>query len=1321
MEEIQSVTTQSSVTNPDGSTMPITHSGFLPIPGASLTARKALVVSTLQHPLLSIGQLCDDGMTATFTKSDVAVTSASGDLVLAGVRNASTNQLFLIDLHNQPIAQNQYKAKHSSVAAALHTQNRYDALASDDEDYDDDADDSLSDDDTVIVSPLVANESLYIKRKVSDQVKHMHAVMFSPTQSTLQGAAKRGYLSTLPGLTNAAVRSNPVNTVATAQGHLNRIRQGIKSTKPKRRRPRAPSPPPAMPGQPDEDLLHSGLRDVPADCSAPKIFVRNYATGTLHADATAAFPVKSISGNEFVNVFYIEGANFIKPVAMASNSAAANIAAFDEVIEYCTSHGITPDFARLDNNTSHALEQHLRAKNIGFQYVPPGNHRANDAEWALKVFKNHFIAGLCSADAEFDIALWDHLLTQATITLNLMRSSAINPRISAWEQLEGPYDFDRHPLHRPGCKVVSFVGPSERGPWSPHGDVGFYLGPALDHYRCFHIWIPKTRAYRIVDSVSFHPKSDNATSTDSPPVFDITNDVAVPSDPATAVHRAINVYLPLLAADRTNSTLLSTLQSAQHLLSSPITPDTSAPSATQRVPDPPASTSQRVPVAGQGDWYPIERIVRHRSLKSAKPYLVKWLDYDHTHNSWEPLSSLQGTVAYLEYVAQHPTVFNVTPFVAAPPQLTPANLSTKTRRKRTTRNSTKTASSVVLNYPVNLIVPPNSSGLSRAAASKIADTMHAAVQSEPPFSMSTRDLLADLFYTSNAATYDPTTGDTLTWSTAMKGPHSEAWTSAMDAELEQLFVTYDNMHLIHFSDIPQDRLISYFNPQLKMKLNAELLHVFRIRGTYGGNRSDYEGDKAAYTADMPTLKILLNLTVSDPDRKFMTADIVSMYLHTRLERKEYMSIDLKFFSPAARLRYGVDKFIQPGSTKVYVEILGGIYGLPQAGLLAQQKLLTHLSTHGFHQVPHTTCLFRHETRPIEFTLVVDDFGISYKSKGDADYLIKTLELIYPLTVDITGSSYLGYTIEDVGTGPDRVMKLSMPRYVQSALNRFGVVTIKNVLSPEHFTPISYATKEAQLTAIDTTPPLSADNKTRLQSIIGVMLYYARAVDGTMLGTCNRLASQQANPTQKTLDAAHHLLDYAATYPDAKLEFRPSDMILRMDSDASYNSETGARSRASYCAWLGKKDDPSFINGFIDVVSAIIPTVVSSASEAEYAALFIAAKNGLCHRYTLHDIDCFQPPTIITTDNSVAKGIATSTCKVRRSKSIDMRYHWLRDRVALKDFDIVWHPGVDSLADFNTKIQPTSQVLKMRHYYVKDTGPKFSTARKRRTETRQATA
>jgi hypothetical protein len=149
--------------------------------------------------------------------------------------------------------------------------------------------------------------------------------------------------------------------------------------------------------------------------------------------------------------------------------------------------------------------------------------------------------------------------------------------------------------------------------------------------------------------------------------------------------------------------------------------------------------------------------------------------------------------------------------------------------------------------------------------------------------------------------------------------------------------------------------------------------------------------------------------------------------------------------------------------------------------------------------------------------------------------------------------------------------------------------------------------------------------------------------------------------------------------------------------------------------LGKSKDPNFefINGPIDCISSIIPTVVSSASEAEYATCFIAGKQGLCYRYTLDDIDCIQPTTQIITDNKTAKGIATKTCKQKRSKAIDMRYHWIRDRVALKDFDIVWRPGKDSIADYLTKPHPVLHSLNMRKYFVKHAMPTFPTTQARR--------
>jgi hypothetical protein len=89
--------------------------------------------------------------------------------------------------------------------------------------------------------------------------------------------------------------------------------------------------------------------------------------------------------------------------------------------------------------------------NVDFQLVPPGIHGRNAAERAIRTFKNYFIAGLCSVNKNFPIHLWDWLLLQAKITLNLLCGSRINPKLLAWAQVHGAFDFNRTPLGPPGC------------------------------------------------------------------------------------------------------------------------------------------------------------------------------------------------------------------------------------------------------------------------------------------------------------------------------------------------------------------------------------------------------------------------------------------------------------------------------------------------------------------------------------------------------------------------------------------------------------------------------------------------------------------------------------------------------------------------------------------------------------------------------------------------------------------------------------------------------------------------------------------------------
>jgi hypothetical protein len=147
------------------------------------------------------------------------------------------------------------------------------------------------------------------------------------------------------------------------------------------------------------------------------------------------------------------------------------------------------------------------------------------------------------------------------------------------------------------------------------------------------------------------------------------------------------------------------------------------------------------------------------------------------------------------------------------------------------------------------------------------------------------------------------------------------------------------------------------------------------------------------------------------------------------------------------------------------------------------------------------------------------------------------------------------------------------------------------------------------------------------------------------------------------------------------------MILYIQSDASYLSRPQSRSVAGGIFYLGNSSTPTAVNGAIHAISSIIPAVVASAGEAEYAALFINGQEGEWLRQILHDIGHPQPTTLIMCDNQCAVGIASDTVKPKRTKSIDMKFHWIRDRVRQKHFSVIWRKGEHNLADFFTKSLP----------------------------------
>ena len=217
--------------------------------------------------------------------------------------------------------------------------------------------------------------------------------------------------------------------------------------------------------------------------------------------------------------------------------------------------------------------------------------------------------------------------------------------------------------------------------------------------------------------------------------------------------------------------------------------------------------------------------------------------------------------------------------------------------------------------------------------------------------------------------------------------------------------------------------------------------------------------------------------------------------------------------------------------------------------------------------------------------------------------------------------------------------------------------------------------------------------------MGTLLYYSRAVDSTLATALSTIASQQANGTEETMKACHQLLDYVASHPNAVLRYLASDMILAVHSDASYLSEPKARSRAGGHFYLTNANDEDFNNGAVLTLSTIIKHVMASASEAELAAMFYNSREAIPLRITVEEMGHRQPPTPVTIDNSTAHGLTEGSMIPKRSKAMDMRFHWLRCREGRNHFTFLWRRGTNNRADYHTKHHPPSHHRLKRAEYL----------------------
>ena len=218
---------------------------------------------------------------------------------------------------------------------------------------------------------------------------------------------------------------------------------------------------------------------------------------------------------------------------------------------------------------------------------------------------------------------------------------------------------------------------------------------------------------------------------------------------------------------------------------------------------------------------------------------------------------------------------------------------------------------------------------------------------------------------------------------------------------------------------------------------------------------------------------------------------------------------------------------------MYLEIRRAIYGLPQAGRLANIQLKEFLGPEGYYEVNHTPGLWRHKWQPISFTLVVDDFGVKYVGKEHALHLLSILESKYPaVATDWKGKIYCGITLD--WNYDEGYVDISMPGYIKRLLAKFKYEPKKRRYSPYPVEPRKFGKASQEPMPEDTLPLVDEKRKRLVQQVVGSILYYGKGPDLTTLVALSTLASEQSKATEKTVSNMEWLLDYLATNPDAKI-------------------------------------------------------------------------------------------------------------------------------------------------------------------------------------------
>lgn len=498
----------------------------------------------------------------------------------------------------------------------------------------------------------------------------------------------------------------------------------------------------------------------------------------------------------------------------------------------------------------------------------------------------------------------------------------------------------------------------------------------------------------------------------------------------------------------------------------------------------------------------------------------------------------------------------------------------------------------------------------------------------------------------------------LTYNECMTGSDKEKWQEAVDKEKQSLDKNL-TWELVDENQIKGEEEILTSRWVFKVKDNGTYKARLVIRGCEQKKGNLDFQDTFSPVVESASLRILFSLAAQE-NLHIQTFDVKTAFLYGEIEQNIYMKIP--------------EGFADQGKI---CKLNKALYGLKQAPSQWNKKLTSFLKSEGLIQLKTDQCLFKDTKNDLYLAIHVDDGILMGKNPKQMKNLLEKLRDNFEMTCEENPSMYVGMEITKKQEG----IYLSQSKYADQILKNFNMSDCKPVS-----TPITEQTKDIE----------SGKPNFPYREAIGSLLYMTNKTRPDMTYAVNFESRFMENPEKKDVQNVKRTLRYLKGTKGKGIFFpatRSKDISIQAYCDSDYAGDTNDRkSTSGYILLFGKSP--------IVWSSKKQPIIALSTAEAEYISAAECCKEIKYVKTLISELTEKVVNTTLHVDNQSAIKLIKSGQMNRKSKHIDVRFHYVSEQFQDKLFDLKYCCSEDQLADVFTKPLSSTKFVKFSSQLLK---------------------